>query len=225
MKNSVKLSWSLAIFCIMYMGVFLFKIPRLLIDSQSINFVITFCCYACLFGLGILLLKADLKRNLVWISRNKVKSLLILAGGYVLYTISVLIGGLLYNWISSMLHIGDAALQNDLNIMQAVTIMPPVITLFVLSLAGPAVEEMFYRYVLISGLTKYVPAWLAIMASSLLFAMLHMSSLQVSEFIHVLPHFFMGAALGVIYYKTNNIIFPVLLHAFNNFSALLPQLL
>lgn len=225
MKNSIKLSWSLAIFCILYMGVFLFKIPRLLIDSQSINFAITFSCYACLFGLGILLLKDDLKRNVAWISRNKVKSLLILVGGYVLYTISVLIGGLLYNWMSSMFHIADTALQNDLNIMKAVTIMPPVIALFVLSLAGPAVEEMFYRYFLISGLTKYVPAWLAIILSSLLFAVLHISSLHISEFMNVLPHFFMGAALGVIYYKTNNIIFPILLHALNNFSALLPQFL
>lgn len=153
------------------------------------------------------------------------KAIFILIIGYLLYMIADLIGGLLYSWLSQALHISDVVLQNDLNISKAITIMSPVVALFIMSLAGPAVEEMFYRRLLISTLIKYIPPWLAILLSSLLFAILHVSAFQASEFINVLPHFCMGIAMGMIYYKTNNIIFPILLHAFNNFSGLLPQFL
>lgn len=225
MKQNVQLTRGLAIFCVLYSLVFLFKIPRLLLDSQSNSFYVTSIFYMILFVLGLYIFRDDFRQQLAWMKQNVLKSIFILIIGYLFYMIVELIGGLLYSWLSDAFNSSDIILQNDSNIMNAIKILPPVFAFFIMSLAGPAVEEMFYRRFLISTLIKYIPPWLSILLSSLLFAVLHVSSFQASEFFNVLPHFFMGIAMGIIYYKTNNLIYPILIHVFNNFSALLPQFL
>ncbi|MBD2039910.1 type II CAAX endopeptidase family protein [Microcoleus sp. FACHB-672] len=83
------------------------------------------------------------------------------------------------------------------------------------SIGAPVFEELMFRGFLLPSLTRYVPVWGAIAASSLLFAIAH---LNVSE---VLPLATLGAVLGFIYTRSRNLLAPMLLHSLWNTGTLL----
>ncbi|MGB7440645.1 MAG: type II CAAX endopeptidase family protein [Coleofasciculaceae cyanobacterium] len=83
------------------------------------------------------------------------------------------------------------------------------------SLAAPVFEEIIFRGFLLPSLTRYLPVWGAIAASSLLFAIAHLS---LSE---VLPLATLGAVLGVVYTRSRNLLAPMLLHGLWNSGTLL----
>ena len=81
--------------------------------------------------------------------------------------------------------------------------------------AAPVFEEIIFRGFLLPSLTRYVPVWGAILASSLLFAIAHLS---LSE---VLPLLALGMALGVVYTRSRNLLASMLLHGLWNAGTLL----
>lgn len=83
------------------------------------------------------------------------------------------------------------------------------------SLAAPVFEEIIFRGFLLPSLTRYLPVWGAITASSLLFAIAHLS---LSE---VLPLATLGAILGIVYTRSRNLLAPMLLHCLWNSGTLL----
>jgi hypothetical protein len=83
------------------------------------------------------------------------------------------------------------------------------------AVAAPLFEEFLFRGFLLPSLTRYVPVWGAIVASSLLFAVAHLS---LSE---VLPLMTLGIVLGVVYTRTRNLLAPMLLHSLWNSGTLL----
>lgn len=83
------------------------------------------------------------------------------------------------------------------------------------SIAAPVFEEIMFRGFLLPSLTRYVPMWGAIILSSLLFAVAHLS---VSE---VLPLATLGGILGFIYVRSRNLLAPMLLHSLWNSGTLL----
>nr|WP_230082341.1 CPBP family intramembrane glutamic endopeptidase [Streptococcus sp. zg-70] len=90
---------------------------------------------------------------------------------------------------------------------------------------GPLVEELFYRQFLLDTLLNYLPKSLAIIISSVLFAVLHVHQFQLSEFVGVLGHFGFGLVFALVYLKTDkNIAFPISLHVLNNVMGLLTLL-
>jgi membrane protease YdiL (CAAX protease family) len=90
-------------------------------------------------------------------------------------------------------------------------------TLFFLtaSVAAPIFEEIIFRGFLLPSLTKYVPLWGAILLSSGLFAIAHLS---LSE---VLPLIVLGSILGFVYSRTQNLISSILLHSLWNSGTLI----
>jgi hypothetical protein len=80
--------------------------------------------------------------------------------------------------------------------------------------AAPVFEEMIFRGFLLSSLTRYLPVWGAILASSLLFAIAHLS---LSE---VLPLATLGLVLGVVYTRSRNLLASMLLHGLWNAGTL-----
>ncbi|MGL6282575.1 MAG: lysostaphin resistance A-like protein, partial [Microcoleaceae cyanobacterium] len=90
-------------------------------------------------------------------------------------------------------------------------------TLFFLtaSVAAPIFEEIIFRGFLLPSLTKYVPLWAAILLSSGLFAIAHLS---LSE---VLPLIVLGSILGFVYARTQNLISSILLHSLWNSGTLI----
>ncbi|GAB1538129.1 type II CAAX endopeptidase family protein [Scytonema sp. NUACC21] len=83
------------------------------------------------------------------------------------------------------------------------------------AIAAPIFEEILFRGFLLPSLTRYIPVWGAILASSFLFAVAH---LNLSE---ILPLFALGIVLGVVYTRSRNLLAPMLLHSLWNSGTLL----
>ena len=83
------------------------------------------------------------------------------------------------------------------------------------SLAAPLFEEFLFRGFLLPSLTRYMPVWGAIVLSSFVFAIAHLS---LSE---VLPLMVLGMVLGIVYTRSRNLLAPMLLHsAWNSITML-----
>ena len=83
------------------------------------------------------------------------------------------------------------------------------------AVAAPIFEEIIFRGFLLPSLTRYMSVWGAVVASSLLFAIAHLS---LSE---VLPLATLGMVLGFVYTRSRNLLAPMLLHSLWNSGTLL----
>lgn len=83
------------------------------------------------------------------------------------------------------------------------------------AVAAPLFEELLFRGFLLPSLTRDMPVWAAIVASSILFAVAH---LNLSE---VLPLAVLGMVLGIVYTRSRNLLAPMLLHSLWNSGTLL----
>ena len=85
-----------------------------------------------------------------------------------------------------------------------------------IAIGAPLGEEIMFRWGIMGHmLRRNVSAPLAIVVSSVLFGLLHMNPAQV---------FFataMGIMLGILYWRSGNLLWPFLLHFFNNSWACL----
>lgn len=77
---------------------------------------------------------------------------------------------------------------------------------------GPAAEELFFRKAMMDRLAICHPVD-AILYSALLFALIHGN---LAQFLYAFP---VGVLLGVIYYRTQNIRYTILLHAAINIAG------
>ncbi|OKH40376.1 abortive phage infection protein [[Phormidium ambiguum] IAM M-71] len=83
------------------------------------------------------------------------------------------------------------------------------------AIAAPIFEEILFRGFLLPSLTRYLPVWGAIVVSSLLFAIAHLS---LSE---VLPLTTLGIVLGVVYTRSRNLLASIFLHSLWNSGTLI----
>jgi len=86
---------------------------------------------------------------------------------------------------------------------------------FTAAVLAPFFEELIFRGFLLPSLTRYCPVWLAIIASSLLFAIAH---LNLSE---ILPLLVLGSVLGVVYSRSRNLLSSMVLHSLWNSGTLI----
>lgn len=83
------------------------------------------------------------------------------------------------------------------------------------AIAAPLFEEFLFRGFLLPSLTRYMSVSRAIVLSSFIFALAHLS---LSE---VLPLMVLGMILGVVYTRSRNLLAPMLLHsAWNSVTML-----
>jgi membrane protease YdiL (CAAX protease family) len=82
------------------------------------------------------------------------------------------------------------------------------------SIATPIVEETMFRGLLFAALAQWLPAWLAVLISSLAFALWH------HEPYRIVPLTIMGLGLAYIYYRSGTLWAPIAAHAVNNWLAL-----
>ncbi len=86
-------------------------------------------------------------------------------------------------------------------------------TMVVAALITPFAEEVFFRGMMQGALSERYAPFKSIFITALLFGLIHMIPVQV------VAAFGMGLALGWIYYKTQSIWLPILLHTINNAMA------
>jgi membrane protease YdiL (CAAX protease family) len=94
----------------------------------------------------------------------------------------------------------------------------PWMTLICVVIIAPIMEELFFRKAMIDRLSAFHPTD-AILFSALLFGLVHGN---LTQFLYAFP---LGILLGIIYYRTQNIRYTILLHvAVNTLGGLVPQL-
>lgn len=74
----------------------------------------------------------------------------------------------------------------------------------------PFLEELFYRKLIFSSLLEKLGVYISIIISSLLFSIGHL------DFNNSIIFFIFGMILGVTYWKTRNLYYPILIHIFIN---------
>ncbi|VEG29356.1 CAAX amino terminal protease self- immunity [Actinomyces howellii] len=207
-----------------YVCVFLLKLPTLWVPEGQ-RHGLTMTAYVVLFVLGVLGWRTELVDRFRQVVARKRRALATLGLGFLLIIVVETAGGLAAQWLSEVVPGGRAGLVNDSNVMAVVDRYPPWVIVAVLAVAGPIVEELFFRQLLLTGVARFSRPWVGLLVSSVLFGTLHMSSLHASEWIGVIPHACFGLALGVVFLRTRrNLVFPATLHVLNNLSAVLPMI-
>eukprot|EP00850_Spirogloea_muscicola_P004019 SM000017S02759 [mRNA] locus=s17:114220:115831:+ [translate_table: standard] len=85
-----------------------------------------------------------------------------------------------------------------------------VLYVVVVSVCAPIWEEVIFRGFLLASLTRYLPVWAAVGTSALAFALAHFS-LQ-----RLLPLYFLGIVIGVVYVRSRNLLASMVLHSLWN---------
>lgn len=129
-----------------------------------------------------------------------------------------------FGFISGMLRqfVGlDGQGLNQSNIQSTFQEQPLLIAVFA-CVIGPFVEELFFRQVLLHYLQKRLPDLLSIVLVGLVFALTHMHSLALSEWIGAVGYLGGGLAFSIIYVKEKeNIYYPLLVHMLGNSLSLI----
>lgn len=83
-----------------------------------------------------------------------------------------------------------------------------------IAIIGPVTEEFIFRQATLGGMLRNgIRPIYAVLLSALLFGIIHFNWAQI------LPAFFIGIMLGIIYLKTGNIILCTIIHIINNSIA------
>jgi sodium transport system permease protein len=90
--------------------------------------------------------------------------------------------------------------------------------IFVVAVTPAFCEEIVFRGVLLQGFLRKMPAHLAILASSFVFGVFHLS---FETAIRLLPSMFLGALLAIVVTRTRSIFPSMLMHFVNNAMAVL----
>jgi uncharacterized protein len=79
--------------------------------------------------------------------------------------------------------------------------------LTVTALLAPVLEETVFRGFLLASLTKFMPTWLAVLASAGFFGVAHLSWRDLPQLVAL------GILLGYSYVRSRNLLTPVCIHA------------
>ncbi|GAB4216848.1 MAG: type II CAAX endopeptidase family protein [Synechococcales cyanobacterium] len=90
---------------------------------------------------------------------------------------------------------------------------PRILFLVVVSVCAPIFEELLFRGVILTTLTRDRPVWQAVGLSALLFAVAHLNLADV------LPLTTLGIVLGVVYTHSRNLLAPITLHGLWNLGS------
>ena len=202
------------IFAILYTVLFVFdgvKLLTSLMPSSIANYLV----YVVLALYGSFLFKDRLIQQWKEIRKTKRKFFFgVLTGWLFLILMTVFFG-----FISGMLRqfVGlDGQGLNQSNIQSTFQEQPLLIAVFA-CVIGPLVEELIFRQTLLRYLRKSLPTWLSIFIAGLAFALTHMHSLDLSEWVGAVGYLGGGLAFSIIYVKEKeNIYYPLFVHMLGN---------
>ena len=216
MSNKYK---GILIFSILYTVLFEFdgvKLLASLMPSAIANYLI----YVVLALYGSFLFKVRLIQQWNEIRKTKRKFFFgVLTGWLFLFLMNVV-----FEFVSEMLRqflglVGQGL--NQSNIQSTFQEQPILIAVFA-CVIGPLVEELFFRQTLLRYLRKSLPTWLSIFIVGFAFALTHMHSLDLSEWVGAVGYLGAGLAFSIIYVKEKeNIYYPLLIHMLSNSLSLI----
>ena len=202
------------IFVILYTVLFVFDGVHLF-DFLLSTSITNYLAYTGIFLYGCFLFKSELiqKWNEIKVSSRKfwlgaLKYLLLL---FLMTFFFAFLSGLL----RQTLGLGGVG-QNETNIQNTFRSQPLLLLLFS-CVVGPAVEELFFRQILLRYLRKSLPTWLSVFLVGLAFALTHMHNVSLSEWIGAVGYLGGGLAFSIIYVKgKENIYYPLVVHMLGN---------
>ena len=207
------------IFAILYTVLFVFdgvKLLAFLMPSAIANYLV----YVVLALYSSFLFKDRLIKQWNEIRKTKRKFFFgVLTGWLFLFLMTVV-----FEFVSEMLKqlfglVGQGL--NQSNIQSTFQEQPILIAVFA-CVIGPLVEELIFRQTLLRYLRKNLPTWLSIFIAGLAFALTHMHSLDLSEWVGAVGYLGAGIALSIIYVKEKeNIYYPLLIHMLSNSLSLI----
>ncbi len=90
----------------------------------------------------------------------------------------------------------------------------PIILILSVTVIAPIYEEILFRGILLKGMAKKINPTIALVASALLFAIMHMNIPQG------INAFLLGLVIGFIYLRTGSIYLSIFAHFINNLLAI-----
>ncbi|VIX45944.1 CPBP family intramembrane glutamic endopeptidase [Streptococcus pneumoniae] len=207
------------IFAILYTVLFVFdgvKLLASLMPSAIANYLV----YVVLALYGSFLFKDRLIQQWKEIRKTKRKFFFGVLTGWLFLILMTVV----FEFVSEMLKqfVGlDGQGLNQSNIQSTFQEQPLLIAVFA-CVIGPLVEELFFRQVLLHYLQERLSGLLSIIMVGLVFALIHMHSLALSEWIGAVGYLGGGLAFSIIYVKEKeNIYYPLLVHMLSNSLSLI----
>ena len=210
------------IFAILYTVLFVFDGVKLLsyVMPSAIENYLQYLLYVVLALYGSFLFKDRLIQQWNEIRKTKRKFFFGVLKGW-LFLILMTVA---FDFISGMLRqflALDGQGLNQSNIQSTFQDQPLLIAVFA-CIIGPLVEELLFRQILLRNLRKSLPSWLSISLVGVAFALIHMHSLDLSEWINAIYYLGGGFAFSIIYVKEKeNIYYPLVVHMLGNSLALI----
>ena len=213
----------IAVFLALYVLTFVFRVPRLIFEGQTLIWI-QVSIYGLLGISGVFLFYQTFVIGFIQWKTAPLTNILWLLATYV--------GGMFAMLLASLpaYMMGIEAPQNDANVLLAVQMLGLPQSILILGLAGPVVEEVIYRALLIKKRKiplwvcikkRKIPLWVCIILSSGLFALVHLHGLAHIDFVGIIPHFAAALVYAVVYAKTGNITLPLAVHVINNSLAVI----
>lgn len=207
------------IFAILYTVLFVFDGVKWLASLMSSS-IANYLVYVVLALYGSFLFKDRLIKQWNEIRKTKRKFFFgVLTGWLFLFLMTFA-----FEFVSEMLRqffglVGQGL--NQSNIQSTFQEQPLLMAVFA-CVIGPLVEELFFRQTLLRYLRKSLPTWPSIFIAGLAFALTHMHSLDLSEWVGAVGYLGAGLAFSIIYVKEKeNIYYPLLVHMLSNSLSLI----
>ena len=214
MSNKYK---GILIFAILYTVLFVFdgaKLLSYLMPSAIANYL-KYLVYVVLALYGSFLCKDRLIQQWKEIRKTKRKFFFGVLKGLLFLILMTVI----FEFVSEMLRqfLGlDGQSLNQSNLQSIFQEQPLLIAVFA-CIIGPLMEELLFRQILLRYLRKSLPTWLSIFIVGLAFALIHMHSLSLSEWVGAVGYLAGGLAFSIIYVKEKeNIYYPLVVHMIMN---------
>ena len=201
-------------FSILYTVLFVFDGVGWL-TSLMPSAIASYLVYVVLALYGFFLFKDRLIQQWNEIRKTKRKFFFEVLKGWLLLFLMTILFALLSEILKQVLGLSGQG-QNEASIQSAFKEQPLLIAVFA-CVIGPVVEEIFFRQILLKYLRKCLSSWLSIFIVGLAFALTHMHSLDLSEWVGAIYYLGGGLAFSIIYVKEKeNIYYPLVVHMIVN---------
>ena len=211
MSNKYK---GVLIFAILYTVLFVFDGIRVF-DAPLPSSAGTYLVYTIMFVYGCFLFKSLLLQKWEEVRNSKRKFIFGVLTGWLFLILMTVVFGFVSEMLRQFFGLVGQGL-NQSNIQSTFQEQPLLIAVFA-CIIGPLVEELFFRQILLRYLRKNLPTWLSVFLVGLAFALTHMHSLSLSEWVGAVGYLGGGLAFSIIYVKEKeNVYYPLLVHMLGN---------
>lgn len=207
------------IFVLLYTILFVFDGVRWLASLMP-STIANYLVYVVLALYGSFLFKDRLIQQWNEIRKTKRKFFFGVLTGWLFLILMTVVFGFVSEMLRQFFGLVGQGL-NQSNIQSTFQEQPLLISVFA-CIIGPLVEELFFRQILLRYLRKNLPTWLSVFLVGLAFALTHMHSLSLSEWVGAVGYLGGGLAFSIIYVKEKeNIYYPLLVHMLSNSLSLI----